>query len=296
MLQDLVNALTLGSIYTLFSLGLSLAWAGLGILNLAHGSIFMTGALTAWKLSQTAPQLPFVVVLLVAVVIGGALGLAMEFLVFRPVRKRATSEHQSALTMVIATVATAALLIAVAVQITGGQPRSVGRDLFTVSTYDLGSVRISNIQLIIIVTALVASAGVARFIQKSRHGRALRALAVDRDMAKMSGVSADFLSAGTVAVAGAAAGLAGLLLAVQVNAVEAHVGEPLLFKAFAILIIAGVGSIRATVIAAFALAVIETAVVAYWASDLRDVVVFAVIIAFLVVRPQGISSKGWQRA
>lgn len=296
MAQDLVNAVSLGAIYTLFALGLSLCWAGLGILNLAHGSIFMAGALTAWKLSQSAPDLPFPVVLLASVTVGAVIGLAMEMLVFRPIRRRATSEHQSALTLVIATVAASALMIAIAEKVTGGQPRSLPGGLFEVTTYDLLGARIANIQVIIILTALAAAAGVAAFIQRSRHGRALRALAVDRDMARMNGVSADVMSAGTVAVAGAAAGLAGLLLAIQVNAIEAHVGEPLLFKAFAVIIIAGVGSIRATVLAAFVLAALETAVVAYWESDLRDVVVFAVIIVFLVLRPEGIATRGWQRA
>lgn len=295
MTQNLVNALSLGGIYTLFALGLSLCWAGLGILNLAHGSIFMAGALTAWKITLIAPDLPFLVVLVAAVVVGGAIGLFIEFLVFRPIRRRAMSEYQSALTVVIATVATAALLVAIAEKITGARPRGLPRGLFDVYIYEIFSARIANIQIIIIVTALLASTAVAAFIQRSPHGRALRALAVDRDMAKMSGVSADVLSAGTVAVAGGAAGLAGLLLAIQVNAIESHMGEPLLFKAFAIIIIAGVGSIRATVLAAFVLAIVETAVDAYWASDLRDVVVFALIIGFLLIRPQGISAPKWQR-
>lgn len=296
MLQDMVNALSLGSIYTLFALGLSLCWAGLGILNLAHGTIFMSGALTAWKLTTTVEGLPFSIVLLASAAVGALIGLAMELIVFRPVRRKATNEHESALTVVIATVATAALLIAIAEHITGGQPRVLPRGVFDVSSVDLGPFRISDIQLIIIATAIVASAALGLFIQRSRQGRALRALAVDRDMAKMSGISADVLSMGTVAVAGAAAGLAGLLLAVQVSAIEAHMGEQLLFKAFAIIIIAGVGSIRATVLAASGLAVLETLVVSYWASDLRDVVVFAVIIMFLIARPQGIASRGWQRA
>ncbi|MCU1480454.1 MAG: hypothetical protein JWQ19_1240 [Subtercola sp.] len=296
VLQYLVNGLSLGAIYALFSLGLSISWAGLNILNLAHGTVFMVGALTAWLLSEQLPGVPFLLVLVIAMVICGLIGLAMELVVFRQIRRRTSDGNQQTLTTVIATVATSSLLIAIAEQFTGGQPQGLSQDLFVVSGYTVFGIRITNIQIAIIVIAAVLSFAVAWFIKRGRQGQALRALSVDRDMAKLVGVSADRLSALTMFGAGAMAGLAGVLLAVQINAVEAHMGEALLFKAFAIIIIAGVGSIGATVAAAVALALVETFVAAYWVSDLRDVVVFALIILFLLVRPQGISSKGWQRA
>jgi branched-chain amino acid transport system permease protein len=296
MVQNVVNALSLGAIYALFSFGLSIAWAGLNILNLAHGAIFMVGALTAWLVTQAVPDVSLVVVLPAAVIVCGLLALAMELLVFRPIRHRARDEHQQTLTTVIATVAAAALLIAVAEQLTGAQPRGLPQTLFEVHTFELGAFRITDIQIVILLVAAVCTPALAWFLTRSRQGRALRSLAVDRDMAKLTGVSADRLSALTIFVTGALAGLAGVLLAVQINAIEAHMGETLLFKAFAIIIIAGVGSVGATVAAAFGLALIETFVAAYWISSLRDVVVFAVIMAFLLVRPQGIAGRGWQRA
>jgi len=296
MVQNIVNGLSLGAIYALFAFGLSIAWAGLNILNLAHGAIFMVGALTAWLLTEVWADVPFVVVLPAAVLVCAVLALAMELLVFRPIRHRARDEHQQTLTTVIATVATAALLIAVAEHLTGGQPRALPQSLFEVRTFDLGIARITDIQLVILALAAVAGPALAWFLGRSLQGRALRALAVDRDMARLTGVSADRLSALTIAVTGALAGLAGVLLAVQINAIEAHMGETLLFKAFAIIIIAGVGSIGATVAAAVVLALVETLVAAYWVSSMRDVVVFALIMAFLVVRPQGIAGRGWQRA
>ncbi|MDF2442279.1 MAG: branched-chain amino acid transport system permease protein [Subtercola sp.] len=296
MLQYIVNGLSLGAIYALFSLGLSVSWAGLNILNLAHGTVFMVGALTAWLIAENVPGLPFALALPLAMVVCGLIGAAMELLVFRQIRRRAKDENQRTLTTVIATVATSSLLIAIAQQFTGGQPQGLSQDLFVVSGYSVFGIRITNIQIVIIITAAVLSFAVAWFIKRGRQGQALRALSVDRDMAKMVGVSADRLSLLTMFGAGAMAGLAGVLLAVQINAIEAHMGEALLFKAFAIIIIAGVGSIGATVVAAVGLALIETFVAAYWVSDLRDVVVFGLIIVFLLVRPQGISSKGWQRA
>ncbi|QNG38540.1 branched-chain amino acid ABC transporter permease [Geodermatophilaceae bacterium NBWT11] len=296
MAQNLVNALSLGAIYALFAMGLSIAWAGLNVLNLAHGAIFMVGALTAWLMTDSFPGVSFFLVLPAAVVVCGLIALLMELLVFRPIRQRAVDEHQRTLTTVIATVATAALLVAAAEQLTGGQPRGLPEGLFSVQTFRIAGVQVTDIQLVIIAVAVLASAGIAWFLTRSRQGRALRALSFDRDTAKLTGVSVDRLSALTITATGAVAGLAGVLLAVQVNAVDATMGESLLFKAFAVIIIAGVGSIGATVLAAVALAVIETAVVAYWVSDLRDVVVFGLIIAFLLVRPQGIAGRGWQRA
>lgn len=296
MLQNVVNALSLGAIYALFSFGLSIAWAGLGVLNLAHGAIFMVGALTAWLFTESLPGVTLAIVLPAAIVVCGLVALAMEVLVFRPIRHRAADEHQQTLTTVIATVAAAALIIAAAEQLTGGQPRGLPATLFEVRSYDLAGVRVTDIQLVILATAVVAVPGIAWFLKRSRYGQALRALSFDRDMARLTGVSADRLSALVIFGTGALAGLAGVLLAVQINAIEAHMGETLLFKAFAIIIIAGVGSIGATAVAAVGLAVVETFVVAYWISSLRDVVVFGLIIAFLLVRPQGIAGRGWQRA
>lgn len=295
-MQNVVNALSLGAIYALFAFGLSIAWAGLNILNLAHGAIFMVGALTAWLLTEAVPGVSLVVVLPSAILVCGIISLSMELAVFRPIRRRATDDHQRTLTTVIATVAAAALLIAIAEQLTAGQPRGLPQTVFEVTTYQFVGVQITNIQLIILGAATVAALSIAWFLKSSRQGQALRALSVDRDMAKLVGVSADRLSAVTIFGTGALAGLAGVLLAVQINAIEAHMGETLLFKAFAVIIIAGIGSIWATAAAAGALALVETFVVAYWLSDLRDVVVFALIITFLLVRPQGIAGRGWKRA
>jgi branched-chain amino acid transport system permease protein len=255
----------------------------------------MAGAVTTWRLSVAWHNGPFILVLIASGLVGAAVGLVMEFAVFRPIQRRGRGEQEQALTAVIATVASSALLVAIAQKLTGGQAQALPDGLFHVSSHHIGSARISNIQIIIVVTAVVASALVGLFIQRSKQGRALRALALDRDMARMTGVNATMLSASTLAVAGFAAGIAGVLLSIQTNAVDSGMGEALLFKAFAVLIVAGVGSIRMTVVAAFALAILETAIQAYWVSTLRDVMVFAVIIVFLLIRPQGIASRGWQR-
>ncbi|MCW2583637.1 MAG: branched-chain amino acid transport system / permease component family protein, partial [Klenkia sp.] len=89
MVQNLVNALSLGAIYALFAMGLSIAWAGLNVLNLAHGAIFMVGALTAWLMTDSFPGVSFFLVLPAAVVVCGLIALLMELLVFRPIRRRA---------------------------------------------------------------------------------------------------------------------------------------------------------------------------------------------------------------
>lgn len=295
-MQYIVNGLSLGAIYALFALGLSISWAGLNILNLAHGAVFMAGALTAWWLTTNVPAVPFAAVLVIAAVVCAAIGLLMEILIFRRIRRQSSDEGQQTLATVIATVATSSLLIAIASQITQNQPHGLPQTAFTIESYSIWGVRVTNIQIIIVVCAALASWAVAWFIKRSKQGQALRALSVDRDMATLLGVSTDRLSMATMAGAGAMAGLAGVLLAVQSNAIDAHMGESLLFKAFAIIIIAGVGSIGATVAAAFALAMIETLVAAYWISSMRDVVVFALIMAFLILRPQGIAGRAWQRA
>ena len=132
---------------------------------------------------------------------------------------------------------------------------------------------------------------------RTRHGRALRALAQDPYTCGLMGISQNALAAATMFVSGALAGVAGVLLAMQLNTVEARLGEPLLLKAFAVIILGGVGSVQGAIAAAFLLALAETVTDVYIGTSVRDAVAFGLIILLLLFRPQGLFSRvAWQRA
>lgn len=296
MAQQLVHAFSLGSIYMLFAVGLSLSWGILNVLNLAHGAVLMTGALSVYLLVQHVDvSLPLALVTAAATC--GLLSIVLERIAFRPIRHRVADPHGAELTMLIASVGAGAVLIAIAERLTDATVVSVGPDVLAVTTVEILGLRVTNVEIIIVVLALGLSGLLAWLVRSTRQGRALRALAVDPYMSGLLGISADRMAALTLFCSGAIAGVAGLLLAIQLDAFDAHVGEPLLLKAFAIIILGGVGSIGGAVVGAYVLALVETLMVVHVSGGLQDAVAFGLIMLLLVIRPQGLFAKaGWQRA
>ncbi len=294
--QDLVNVVVIGSIYTLFALGLTLSWGVLNVLNLAHGAIFMFGGLVGY-LATKGHALSLWIVLPLSMVACGAIAVVLELVAYRPIRRRVADLHSAELATLIASIGCAAVLVAVAENVTENQLVGINPETFAVKAVHVAGVRITNLEIVIVIVAAVLSVALARFVSASRHGRALRALAHDPYACGLLGISPDRLAAATMFVSGALAGAAGILLALQLNTVEARMGDPLLLKAFAVIVLGGVGSVRGAILAAFVLALAETATDVYASTSLRDAIAFALIIILLLFRPQGLFSRvAWQRA
>lgn len=296
MAQQLVNAIALGAVYTLFALGLTLSWGILGVLNLAHGAIFMAGALGAWVLTSWVEGLPLWVVLPCAAALAAALAVALEALAFGPIRRRSQTALDAEFRTLVASIAAASIIVALAEVISDDQPFTLPPSLLEVTGGPVLGVQVTNIQVILLVVAVLLSAALIAFVRRTRHGRALRAVAFDRATAGLAGISAERLGRQAIALSGALAGVAGVLLAVYLGSAEARMGEPLLLKAFAIIILAGVGSLGGAVAFAFGLALVET-MVGYWlGAELRDGLAFTLIVIVLLLRPQGFVRRGaWQR-
>jgi branched-chain amino acid transport system permease protein len=302
MAQHLLNALILGSIYLLFALGLTLSWGVLDIMNLAHGAVFMFGGFTAYVITDAA-AVSFPIVFVAAVVVGAALSLAMDLVAYRPLRRRLAvgqgeaGRSKAELGTLIASVGMASILLAIAGEVTKNATVGIREGTLPVHVYHVAGLRITNVQLIILVVALVGSIALALFVQRSRHGRALRALAYDAWTTGLLGASPGRLASVTMLVAGGFAAGAGVLYATSLNFVDAQMGEPLLLKAFAIIILGGVGSVWGTMAGAYLLAIGETATGVYVSGDLQSGVAFLLILVLLVARPQGLFPRAaWQRA
>jgi branched-chain amino acid transport system permease protein len=292
----LLDALVLGSIYTLFALGLTLSWGVLNVLNLAHAEVFMCGALLAYLMTKSG-ALSLAVVLPAAVVAIGLLAVVIDWLALRPIRHRVADMHAAELSMMIASVGAGAVLVALADMVTKGSIVAVNQETFTVQREHLVGLEITNLEIIIVIIAAALSAAVVYLVRATRIGHALRALAYDPYMCGLMGISADRMATATMFVSGALAGVAGVLFAVNQSSVESHMGDSLLLKAFAAIILGGVGSVGGAVAGAFVLAVAETATVVYVAPSLRDAVAFALVVLLLLLRPQGLFARAaWQRA
>lgn len=286
MIQNLVNAATLGSIYTLFALGMSLVWGTIGILNFAHGSVFMFAAFCNFLILREL-QLPIAVMLVVGVAVGAALSVAAYQFAFRPILRRSKDKSTAEMQMLICGIGLASIPVAVTQLETLSNPFGYGASSFQIHTYDLGLLQISNIQVIVIVGGAALAGAMVWWIKKSRDGLALRSIGVNSETASLMGINEPRLALTAMAIAGGLAGLAGTLLTFSFGAIPAESGDVLLLKAFAAIILGGVGSLFGTMAGAFFLAIAETVILTQTSGSWVDAVSFGLLFVVLLLRPQG---------
>lgn len=285
-MQEILNAATLGSVYLLFALGMALAWGTIGILNFAHGATFVFSVLVAYMITKTS-ALPLPVVLIVAVAVGAALSLATQLLVFQRIINAGTDHRATELRIIIAGIGVSAIPIAIAQRVSGASPFGFNTG-YEPGLYMIGGVRFTTTTIIILVAAVGIGIGLTVWLKKSRQGLALRAIGVDQEISEGMGINRSALALGTMAVAGGLAGLAGALLTLQLGAISPDSGDPLLIKAFAIIVLGGLGSMGGAVLGAYILAAAETLMIHFEFGTWVDAVSFGLIFLVLLFRPQGI--------
>lgn len=291
MLQLVISTLILGSLYLLFALGLSLSWGVLDILNLAHGSIFMFGAFSAYLLVRNVVDLPLAVLVLWGALVGGVLSVLLYVLVFRPLQRRASDVRSGELGVLIASIGAGLIPVAVALNLAHDEVVNLPAHVARTATFEFFGLRITALQIVIILASITVAVGLSMVVGRTQWGRAVRAIAADRGTAELMGVPVARLSRLTMLVSGVLAGAAGVLLAANANAITAHMGDGLLLKAFAVVILGGVGSIPGAAVGAFGVAASETVAVRFFGGDARDFVVFGLIILVLLLRPQGLFAQ-----
>lgn len=290
MAQQLINAAVLCSVYVLFSLGLTLSWGALDVLNLAHGALMMFGAFIAFVITAHV-ALPLWVLFVIGIGTAGVCTLLLDVVVFRHIRARVADKRQSELLTLIAGVGAAAIPVTIAQAYTDDSPFGIGHLQW--DTFSLGdTTRVSILQIGIVATGLTLCVALALWVSRSRTGRALRAVAFDGETSELMGVNTRRLSAGTMLLAGSLAGLAGMLLVIYLGSLSPGSGEAFMLKGFAIIILGSVGSVWGTLIGAVVLAGTETLVVAQTSGTWVDAISFAIILLVILLRPQGVVGRG----
>ena len=288
-MQDLLNAATLGSIYLLFTLGMALVWGTIGILNFAHGATFMFSAFIGHVVTKHT-ELPFLVVIAIAVVVGAAMSALTQLLAFQPILKRSKNQHAAEMRILIGGIGVAAIPLALAQRYTRSSPFGF-RSSYDAEVYEFLGLRITTTALIIIITGLAIGIALTVWLRRSRQGLALRAIGVDAETSAGMGVNRPALAFGTMAVAGGLAGLAGALLTFHLGAIAPETGDTLLIKAFAIVVLGGLGSMLGTVLGAYILAAAETFVIFMNWGTWVNAVSFGLIFLILLIRPQGLLGR-----
>lgn len=281
--QQLFNGLVLGSAYALFALGLTLVFGIQRVLNLAHGAVYMWGALVGLYL-VTELQLPFALALLGAGIGVGLLNIVVDLVAFRPLRKRGASDFGA----LVSSLGAALILVNISQRVTGAQTLRFPPESFPNVNFELFGVRMALIQLTVVGVAIVLLLALLLYLYRSSLGRQVRAVAISERTAQLLGVPAEKVYLQTYFISGAFAGITGVLLAVSFNAVHSFMGDDLLLRAFVVIIIGGLGSIPGAVVAGLLMGLAQTFLVAYSSTELSDVAIFTALIVFLLVRPQGL--------
>jgi branched-chain amino acid transport system permease protein len=290
-LQQLLNGLSLGSIYALIALGYTMVYGVLKLINFAHSDVFMVGAFVGLYIAagfgasgaDAAPlsALQALVVLVGAMVTCAALGMSIERFAYRPVRKAPK------LTPLITAIGVSLFLENAGQLVFGAEPERFPQILREVS-YHVGGVVITNIKITIFVVAMVLMVGLQWFVGRTWTGKAMRALSLNLDAARLMGIQTDRVIAITFAVGSALAAAGGILFGLDQATVTPLMGVLNGLKAFVAAVLGGIGNIPGAVLGGLAIGVSEQLVAGYISTDYRDAITFGILIVMLLVRPQGL--------
>jgi len=288
MEQVIANGLYLGAQYALIALGLTLIFALMNVLNFAHGQMYVLGGFVTYTVYGQL-GLPFVVALAASAVTLAVAGALIERFLFRTVIKRS---HREESTMLLAA-GIAFFFDAIILLIFGEKQRGVPKIMDGVLNWDFRIIMPYD-RILVGVLAIAAIAGFILYMQYSKTGRALRALAQDRVAAQPMGVNVDRYSMIGFALGAMLAGVVGGLL-VSITGVNSGIGGPISIKAFMMVMIGGAGVISGAIAGGFILGMLESVglSVLHEYGDITYLMIFASLMVFLAIRPQGLMGKPW---
>ncbi|HLT58092.1 MAG: branched-chain amino acid ABC transporter permease [Limnochordales bacterium] len=284
--QQLINGLVTGSTYALIALGYTMVYGVLQLINFAHGEIYMVGAF-AGLLLVTVAQLPFPVALLLAMGITALLGVTIEFLAYRPLRR------SSRLSVLISAIGMSIFVQNVALWIWGPSTRSF-RPPFPVTPLSLGGLRTNTLELLTLALALLMMVGLHLLVTRTKLGKAMRAVAQDRETAALMGINVNRTIAFTFAIGSSLAAAAGVMVGMLFNAVVPNMGVMPGLKGFVAAVLGGIGHIPGAMLGGLLLGMAEVLGVALLSSQWRDAVAFAILIVVLLYRPSGLLGRRTQ--
>ena len=281
--QQLVNGIILGSIYALLALGYTMVYGIIKLINFAHGDIYMIGPFVGYYAINSL-KMNFWIALVFSMIVCAILGVVIEFLAYRPLR------NSTRISALITAIGVSFFLEYIMVYFVGADTRSFPQSI-KVHTYHLGSISVTNVQLLILVVALVLMVALQLIVKKTKMGKAMRAVSVDSDAAELMGISVNNTISFTFALGSSLAGAAGVLIGLYYNSIEPLMGMTPGIKAFVAAVLGGIGIIPGAALGGFVIGILETLSTAIGLSSYRDAIVYGVLIVILLLRPAGILGK-----
>jgi branched-chain amino acid transport system permease protein len=288
IVQQAINAVALGSLYALVAIGLSMVFGILRMTNFAHGDMMMVGAFATLVLGLAG--VPFVVAVAGGLFAGGLAGVVVERAAYRPVRGAPD------VTLLLTSLGVTYILENLGILIFSSSPRNfpIPDWMNGAIQFADGQITFTEINVATVVLTAISLGLLGWFVTRTDAGLGMRAAAEDLGAAQLVGLDVNRLIIVAFAIASSFAGLAGVLWAAQSGIVEPNMGFTPLLKAFVAAIIGGFGSIAGALIGGYVLGALEVFIVAFMPpgiSPYRDAIVFALLIAFLLFRPNGLLNR-----
>ncbi|HVE93097.1 MAG TPA: branched-chain amino acid ABC transporter permease [Actinomycetota bacterium] len=291
----LAGGLSSGGIYALVAIGYTLVYGVLQLINFAHSEIFMAGILTGYLVlerivpepgvtGQSSGALALALALIPAMVVAGLLAVALERVAYRPLRRRGAPR----LAYLISAIGMSLVLSNAVLVWRGNNPETYRSTIGPQTALRLGSVTVSNKDLIVIVSALLMVLALELFVRRTRTGRGLRSVAQDAEAAALMGVNIDRIISITFLLGGLLAGAAGLLFGMSYGRTRFDIGFLPAIKAFTAAVLGGIGSIRGALVGGLILGLLENVSAGCFGTQWRDVVAFVILVGVLMVRPTGL--------
>lgn len=287
--QQIVNAIWLGGVYSLFALGYALVFSVLGVLNLAHSAVFMWGAFIGLTVVRLA-NIPVWLAIPAAMLVAGGIGVILDIVAFAPLRRR----NAPRISQLISSIGAAILLVNFAQLTFGTQPQRFPLGSIPSDPLEGLPFRVTPIQIVILCISIALMVLLNYMIARTRLGQAMRAVAFNQRVASLLGINSGRIFQLTFFLAGALAGAAGVLYGLAYNAMTPFMGDQIALKGLTVIVLGGMGNIQGAVVGGFVVAALEVFSVSAGGSNYRDAIVFALLFLILLFRPQGLVGQAQQ--
>ena len=282
-LQQLVNGFSLGSIYALIALGYTMVYGIIKLINFAHGDVYMIGAYVGFAVT-TYTSLGFIPALIISMITCALLGMSIEKIAYKPLR------NSTRIAVLITAIGMSLLLEYVMMYFVGAEVRSYPK-LLSTAVLQLGNVIMNMQQIYIILTAIALMVILQFVVNKTKVGKAMRAVSADQDAAQLMGIKVNSIISFTFAIGSALAGAGGVLVGIYYNSIDPLMGMMPGLKAFVAAVFGGIGSIPGAMIGGLSIGILETLFSGYGNSMYRDAAVFGFLIIILILKPSGLLGK-----
>ena len=281
--QQLVNGVQIGSVYALVAIGYTMVYGIAKMINFAHGDIIMVGSYVALLFFQSS-GLPVWGVIAATAAVSAVLGVTIERLAYKPLRGR------SRMSALITTIGVSLMLQNGFLLIFGSSPKPFPNH-FTGEGFTLGGVTVSRLTAITLVVTVVLMVLLTLFVNRTRVGKAMRAVSEDQGAAQLMGINIDTSISITFAIGSALAAVAAVLYSSTYPLINPYMGSMLGLRAFIAAVIGGIGVIPGAMIGGFIIGIAEALIKRYISSAMADAIVFALLIIVLLVKPSGLLGR-----